>query len=544
MLIELSGWFRLVSGFGVRHQSSSARTAFVRNASKAVWSIFLKNTMLRSPVRRSRSSKKKSDVEQTSTDFSGTADGSLAPKSGHSQSKVKADGGTQLSGGVIHGDDVSSCETNSSSVEKPVAETGESITGIGRSKPIHKLDDHAFKPFGPRSRASSEAGSDASFCRGGPKKVVCGEPVRNSDDGVLCDKCDHWFHISCQDVPKPAYEALKKYKMLSWLCDECRVVVKKDSSRLLIALESKMDHLDRVVKEQLGRMTQCLREQERSVDSQTKLIERSIRETMAQKSTYAEMVKGSCTEVVDKVSAKLSSFPQLASATAATKDVQNISRVFDDFLDKDRRKNNLVIHNLPESQLGVASLAERSKHDICQFQDLARDAFRLQVRVTKSFRVGKAVPDRHRLLIVTLENPEVKQDILQLAPQLRGSTSWGNIYISPDLTKDEREKARKLREELKTRRAAGEVDLTIRKGRIVSSSGRRVETADRSDRQLRANVTVGNEGLAGAGSADGSTITTTPGSLGTPVASQANRVSQGATHVGNNETPAATQRQA
>ena len=71
-----------------------------------------------------------------------------------------------------------------------------------------------------------------------------------------------------------------------------------------------------------------------------------------------------------------------------------------------------------------------------------------------------------------------------------------------------------------------------------------METADRSDRQLRANVTVGNEGLAGAGSADGNTITMTPGGLGTPVASQANRVSQGATHVGNNETPAATQRQA
>ena len=148
-------------------------------------------------------------------------------------------------------------------------------------------------------------------------------------------------------------------------------------------------------------MTQCLREQERPVDSQTKLIERSIREAMAQNSTYAEMVKGSCTEEVDKVSAK-PSLHQLASATAATKDVQNISRVFDDFLDKDRRKNNMVIHNLPESQHGVASLAERSKHGICQFQDLARDAFRLQVRVTtrkgfaKPFRVGKAVPDRHR----------------------------------------------------------------------------------------------------------------------------------------------------
>ena len=76
--------------------------------------------------------------------------------------------------------------------------------------------------------------------------------MRNSDDGVLCDNCDHWFHISCQDIPKPAYQVLQKFKMLPWLFDECRVVVVKDSSRLLIALESKMDDLDRMVKEQLA----------------------------------------------------------------------------------------------------------------------------------------------------------------------------------------------------------------------------------------------------------------------------------------------------
>ena len=52
---------------------------------------------------------------------------------------------------MIHGDDVSSCETNSSLVEKPVAKNSESITGIGGVKPIHKLDDHAIKPFGLRS---------------------------------------------------------------------------------------------------------------------------------------------------------------------------------------------------------------------------------------------------------------------------------------------------------------------------------------------------------------------------------------------------------
>ena len=48
----------------------------------------------------------------------------------------------------------------------------------------------------------------------------------------------------------------------------------------------------------------------------------------------------------------------------------------------------------------------------------------MNVAVSKSFRGGKAVPGRNRLLIVTLETPGIKWDILRSAPQLRGT--WGN----------------------------------------------------------------------------------------------------------------------
>ena len=394
-----------------------------------------------------RSNSKLEDVQILQRDSNTAGDVFLAPKGGQGQRKhgVSAPSESSRELGVSGGDNNLSGSVSASTEKSPnVASNG---------KPILKLDDEAFKPFGSRSRACSEAGSDASFCRGGPGKASCGEPVRHSDDGVQCEKCEHWFHIACQEVPKAAYEALKKYKMLSWFCVECRDTGKsagKDNLKVLESLEIKVDQLDKHVKDHLGKMVQCLREQERSVDTQTKLIERSIRENGTQKETYAEMVKGTCSKVVDQVSAKLSAFPQLASAQAASKDVQNISRVFDNFLDKDKRTNNLVIHNLPES-VGE-SMAERSEHDVRQFVKLVKDVFKLQVRISRSFRGGKASPDRHRLLIVVLESVEVKQDLLKLAPQLRTSSVWGRIYISPDLTKTEREAARQLREELRARR--------------------------------------------------------------------------------------------
>ena len=56
----------------------------------------------------------------------------------------------------------------------------------GRAR-VQKLDENAYKPWGSRSRSSSDAGSDTSFCKGGPGKAVCGDPVRHSNCGVSCD---------------------------------------------------------------------------------------------------------------------------------------------------------------------------------------------------------------------------------------------------------------------------------------------------------------------------------------------------------------------
>ena len=141
------------------------------------------------------------------------------------------------------------------------------------------------------------------------------------------------------------------------------------------------------------------------------------------------------------------------------------AKVFDEFIDKDRRKNNLVIHNLPE--MGEGTVEERSSRDVRMFQEVVKDSFKLNVAVARSFHVGKAMGNRERLLIVTLKTPGVKQELLRMAPRLRSSAKWGNIYITPDLTRAEREATRKVREELAVRKNAGKTNLTIRKGRIV-----------------------------------------------------------------------------
>ena len=109
--------------------------------------------------------------------------------------------------------------------------------------------------------------------------------------------------------------------------------------------------------------------------------------------------------VVSKVSAKVSTIPQAFAAQSASKDLQNISQVFDDFLEKDKRKNNLVIHNLPEAE--GSSLSERSERDTKSFQEVVRDTFRMNVSVSKVYRVGKVMQNKPRLLIMSVSRSAV-----------------------------------------------------------------------------------------------------------------------------------------
>ena len=99
------------------------------------------------------------------------------------------------------------------------------------------------------------------------------------------------------------------------------------------------------------------------------------------------------------------------------------------------------------------------------------------IRPTRSFRVGKRSDDKPRLLIVSLENTDTKSELLKMASELRHLSTWKRIYVTPDLTKKERDESKRLREELTSRCLAGETDITIRRERIVRPPANASEAA-------------------------------------------------------------------
>ena len=69
-------------------------------------------------------------------------------------------------------------------------------TKADRSK-VGKLSDTMYRPFGSRSRSTSPSVSDYHICKGG-SNGKCGKEVVNSDKAMQCDRCDRWYHCSCQ----------------------------------------------------------------------------------------------------------------------------------------------------------------------------------------------------------------------------------------------------------------------------------------------------------------------------------------------------------
>ena len=268
--------------------------------------------------------------------------------------------------------------------------------------------------------------------------------------------------------------------MLHWFCTSCHVSIfnppvndpkaeSKDNLDLfkkdvLDAVNGKVETMTKIVNKHIGLVNQALSHQEQVASEQTNLIKRSFSQQLETKVSYAEMVKGSCAKLAEELAHKVDSL-SCSSSKGQSDSSKDIHTAVSSVLDKERRKLNVVVSNIPEST--PTSTETREEHDLRKFVNIIRDNLKLHIRAAKCHRAGKLQEDRPRLLVVTLENFETKQELLKMSSQLRNFPELKNMYVNPDLTPEERESRRKLRQELALRRAAGENDIIIRHGSIV-----------------------------------------------------------------------------
>ena len=141
----------------------------------------------------------------------------------------------------------------------------------------------------------------------------------------------------------------------------------------------------------------------------------------------------------------------------------HITDAMNQYSDRERRKQNLVILDLPES--GGSNSSDQNMLDASAFNRLVSSQFKIEnIRIVKTARLGRTNPEKPRPLLVSLSDSSSRRYLLQNSKILHGNPEYNKVYIFPDLSPKEQEANKKLQMELRQRRQGGETNLIIRKG--------------------------------------------------------------------------------
>ena len=146
-----------------------------------------------------------------------------------------------------------------------------------------------------------------------------------------------------------------------------------------------------------------------------------------------------------------------------------ISDIVLERMEREKRKNNLIIFGVPEAGVQVKG-NDRVTFDSKQIRALGtvhKDLSIAPKDIELMYRVGKPKKDINRPLCIKFAENKVKARVLRSGKNLQWDEARKTIFVSPDLTQTQREENKKLYDELKKRRKDTKEDLMIKHGKIV-----------------------------------------------------------------------------
>ena len=316
------------------------------------------------------------------------------------------------------------------------------------------------------------------------KGQVCAKPVVEDVMGsIKCDICMEWFHVKCEGLNIKAAGMIRDMHLI-WMCQGCvkfipefrsvvkgeRQVADMDMTAEIVRVGKKIQDLEESLREgvrtakmesdskylkmeeSLGKV---LIKVEKAVKQNVEIFN-SAKDTMAEdRTSYADILKQAMSEKADEMSNRVSPL-----ATAHEPDITQVQEC----LDRESRKCNVVISNLPEAVgTGIMNRVASDKQAVYEmFHEL-----NIEVDIGKTVRLGaKSRDGKPRLLLVSTSTEETKWDIIRSGKGLRDIYRFRNVYVNPDMTRTERQVQGKLRAEVRERKEKGE-DVYIYKGKII-----------------------------------------------------------------------------
>ena len=289
----------------------------------------------------------------------------------------------------------------------------------------------------------------------------CNKKCTKKSEAVQCDLCYSWLHASCEGLSK------EQYKLLTQLISTvdnvmyfCKLNKCETRSKQLMfnSINKTLFPTENIITDATA---ETLVSEQNALKKDISELSAKLNALCATNENLQKEIKSAALSIANMDSDVLA-----LSNTQRAGSSNNAMDIIDEMADRDRRKNNIVVYNFAE-------LADRNA-DIESFKALSNTNFKLDLDVVKAIRLGPKVPNKHRPLLLTVEDTDDKAYMLSHSHFLKRHEQYNNIilYIVPDRTRLERIKHKRVVEELKRRRANGETNLMIRNGSILQRQPR------------------------------------------------------------------------
>ena len=295
-------------------------------------------------------------------------------------------------------------------------------------------------------------GSVCSTC----EEICVDIPETDDETSIQCDFCNLWYHRPCTNVPPSIWNGLNKAKNIIFSCDSC-VENKNKSKENFEAIKSLIENNQRENNKLIKNLKDELFSQ---VDKIVEEKLKQLRESNEKKQEYLSKM------VNDVKATEINIEKNLKT---------QVKMYMDDKNEREDKRNNLVIHRLPETQSDVKDQQKKDQEDLTKIFEITCPEFKADfeniVKQEKTvIRLGNKKTDsvKPRPIKIIFPDVEMKKKIFKGCKNLKG-TIYEKISIQSDLTPDQQEKNYKLRIELKERKAKGE-NVCIYKGQIINKT--------------------------------------------------------------------------
>ena len=379
------------------------------------------------------------------------------------------------------------------------------------------------KPEGSRKGVGQEDlervwESDREYCQGCQCRVDTGQM------GLECGGCRRWYHAKCEKLTKKEYDRICEIddKVL-WHCGKCGDILpmileeNRDLKKEIKSLKQEFAKMKEEVATMSNiktRIEECIKDIKSNKEEQTRLKseKEDMRVEVGQKlyilskkiedsslETKKE-VEGKLEKKVKEIgNVKLEGAKNEGSIANLREEIETIKEGYSrgtmksleskivtemkeqvEQLERERRKNNLIIFSLKESDKKDPKERYKDDEEMCQ-RLLSKLGFS-DLGIETTIRIGKKVPSRDRPLLMKLSHVKDVRMILQGKNKLKKVDGFMNVYIEKDLTTMEREQNKKLRRELYEKRDEGRGWFMIKGKKIVKVEPPKRETVESGGR--------------------------------------------------------------